>query len=215
MGSFELLKGLEESLAFSKLWPRLCVARQPVRGTSQQAAACSALLLRPRFGADHSSWSHAQVPSLEPSLSLTPSLLFSGGWRPGPAAPSLGTMRGAPGKAAPALGLRKIHALPSWCPVPLRPHSPAAGTSSEVDALCAMFHGAASILRPRTSRVMTKTIWSLYPQGPHPSTERLRVSNKLNLPLVRTHQDQPPSCRVCPSSLPELSKSKPPGLTQT
>ena len=77
MDFFELLKGLEESLDFSKLWPRLCVVRQRVRGTSQQAAACSALLLRPRFGAEHSSWSHAQVPSLEPSLSLTPSLLFS------------------------------------------------------------------------------------------------------------------------------------------
>ena len=186
-------------------------------GGRHKSASCCVLSPAPEAAL----WGRPQL--LEPcssalsgaSLSLTPSLLFSGGWRPGPAAPSLGTMRGAPGKAAPALGLRKIHALPSWCPVPLRPHSPPAGTSSEVDALCATFHGAASILRPRTSRVMTKTVWSLYPQGPHPSTERLRVSNKLNLPLVRMHQDQPPSCRVCPSSLPELSKSKPPGLTQT
>lgn len=40
--------------------------------------------------------------------------------------------------------------------------------------MCAMLHGAAGILRPRTFRVMTKTVWSLYPQGPHPSTERLK-----------------------------------------
>ena len=53
MRSCDLLKGLEESLAFSKLCRGLCVVRQWVRGRSQQAAACSALLLRPRFGVEH------------------------------------------------------------------------------------------------------------------------------------------------------------------
>ena len=35
-------------------------------------------------------------------------------------------------------------------------------------------HGVAGVPRPRTFRGVTKTIWSLYPQGPHPSTERLK-----------------------------------------
>lgn len=53
MRFWDLLKGLEESLTFSKLCRGLCVARQGVRGRSQQAAACSAQLLRPRFGVEH------------------------------------------------------------------------------------------------------------------------------------------------------------------
>ncbi|CAN0549564.1 unnamed protein product [Rangifer tarandus platyrhynchus] len=53
MRSCDLLKGLEESLAFSKLCCGLCVVRQRVRGRSQQAVACSALLLRPHFGVEH------------------------------------------------------------------------------------------------------------------------------------------------------------------
>ena len=52
---------------------------------------------------------------------------------------------------------------------------------------CVLNHGVAGVLRPRTFRGVNKTIWSLYPQGPHPSTERLRVSKKLNLPLVKKH----------------------------
>lgn len=93
--------------------------------------------------------------------------------------------------------------------------------------MCYVPRGGLGDLVCRTSRATTSPSWSLYPQGPHPSTERSRVSNgnKLNLPLVRKHQDQPPSCRAGLASLgfrgqdawrlPDLSQSKPPASTQT
>ena len=114
MGSFELLKGLEESLALSQLCPGLCVVRQQVRGRSQQAAACSALLLRPRFGAECQLLEPCAgaLSGAESVFDPLPAVLWrTEAW---PGCTFTGAMRGAPGKQRPLWGCgRYMRSLPS------------------------------------------------------------------------------------------------------